>query len=93
MTAAFGAGVDEVVWESRFERVDAFTLTAGDLAQRAEIWRGWWTGWHADFSAFQPSYLADAETYWVHEFRPLPGESLGSRDRAPDGGRLGDLGN
>jgi hypothetical protein len=77
VTAAFGAGVDEVVWESRLERVDRFTLTAGDLAQRAETWRVVVSPeWHADFSGLPAVRPADAETYWVHEFRPLPGESL-----------------
>jgi hypothetical protein len=52
-------------------------LTAGDLAQRAETWRVVVSPeWHADFAGLPAVRPADAETYWVHEFRPLPGESL-----------------
>lgn len=77
VTAALGAGVAEVTWESRLEPVDRLALTASDLGQRSETWRvAVSPQWHAEFSGVPAVRPTDAETYWVHEFRPLPGETL-----------------
>ncbi|QQR75259.1 MAG: hypothetical protein IPJ17_06690 [Holophagales bacterium] len=92
VTAAFGAGVDEVTWESRLERVDRLELSASDLAERAETWRvAVSPQWHVELSGLPPVRPSQAESFWVHELHPLPGETLAlavSRPEAVAGATL-----
>jgi hypothetical protein len=75
----FPPGTRERMVSSRLPRESALVLAAGDLDERAETWRvivG--PSLSARFEgppALAPSRLG-AQGEWVHEYAPLPGESL-----------------
>jgi len=77
VTVAIGAGIGEVAWQSRLERVEQLELAAADLAARSEAWIVTVSPqWSASFSGVPPTYPAGVTDFWVHEFHPLPGERL-----------------
>jgi hypothetical protein len=77
ITAALAAGVSEVSWRSRLERVERLELKADEMTERSEAWRVVVSPqWSARFEGVPTTYPRDAEGYWVHEFHPLPGETL-----------------
>lgn len=74
---AFGAGESEVSWNSTLTRRETVQLVAPALEQRAEIWSVVLSPtWHADFSGVPEARRAPPEQQWVHEFHPLPEETL-----------------
>ncbi|MFH1177976.1 MAG: hypothetical protein V1750_11260, partial [Acidobacteriota bacterium] len=85
VTAALAAGVHETSWQSRLERGDRLELRAAELAQRAETWRVTVSPqWRVELSGVPAAAPAAAEDYWVHEFHPLPGETLTLSVSRPD---------
>jgi hypothetical protein len=77
VTAALAAGVSEVSWRSRLDRVERLDITADEMAERSETWRVVVSPqWSARFEGVPATYPRDAEGYWVHEFHPVPGETL-----------------
>ncbi len=84
LTAALAPGVAAVSWRSRLERVPALVLTAPGLQQRSERWRVMVSPqWRAEFDGVPPSAPARAPGVWVHQFDPLPGETLELRVAQP----------
>ena len=74
---AFGAGESEVSWNSTLTRREAVQLVAPALDQRAEVWSVVLSPtWHADFNGVPEARRAPPEQQWVHEFHPLPEETL-----------------
>ena len=73
-----GAGAAWI--QSRLTRNDTLTLTAPDLADRAEVWRvvvgPSLSLKTAGVPLSEPQDGIDEDDVWVHEFRPLPGETL-----------------
>ena len=77
VTAALAAGVGEVSWRSRLDRTERLELKADEMAERSEAWRVVVSPqWSASFEGVPATYPRDAEGYWVHEFHPVPGETL-----------------
>ena len=77
VTAALAAGVSEVSWRSRLDRVEQLDLNADEMAERSEVWRVVVSPqWSSHFEGVPATYPRDAEGYWVHEFHPVPGETL-----------------
>ncbi|MCP3963645.1 MAG: hypothetical protein GY719_37895 [bacterium] len=77
VTAALPAGLNAISWQSRLERFGSLEISAPDLEQRAEVWRVVVSPqWSADFSGLPPSLSDHSDEFWVHEFHPLPSESL-----------------
>ena len=77
VTVALAAGVSEVSWRSRLERVERLDIMADEMAERSEVWRVVVSPqWSARFEGVPATYPRDAEGYWVHEFHPVPGETL-----------------
>ena len=82
--ATIADGSDGSSWGSTFDKVDAFTLTAPPLTERAEVWRIVVSPtWHAEFSGVPESVVVDGvtdeaerEDYREFQFAPLPGETL-----------------
>lgn len=75
----FPPGTRERTLSSRLPRESALVLSAGDLAERAETWRvvvgPSLSARFQGLPALAPSRLG-TQGEWVHEYAPLPGESL-----------------
>ena len=71
----FADGDGALGWVSRLEAVDALTLAAPELTQRAEIWKLVASPtWNVRAEGVPGVHPEDAAT--LQEFHPLPGESL-----------------
>ncbi len=71
----FADGDGALAWVSRLEAVDALTLSAPELTQRAEIWKLVASPtWNVQASGVPGVHPEDSET--LQQFHPLPGESL-----------------
>jgi hypothetical protein len=75
VTVPVQAGEGGASWSSQLERVDSLALAAPPLIDRAEVWlieaSPLWNLRHSGVAAVYPEG-AD----WVHEFHPVPGETL-----------------
>ncbi len=85
-TAAFGAGVDEVEWESRLPTADRLTLTAPASAPWSESWQlAVGQVWHADMTGVPATApTAPDPSLYVPEYYPRPGEALTVALRRPE---------
>jgi hypothetical protein len=71
----FADGDDALAWVSRLDAVDALTLSAPELTQRAEIWKLVASPtWNVRAEGVPGVHPDDAAT--LQQFHPLPGESL-----------------
>jgi hypothetical protein len=91
ITVPFQAGAYSVTWSSQLDRQAQLSLTAPDLTGHAEQWHvhvgSMWNLRHAGVPAVHP--IDDA--LWVHEFQPLPQETLTldiARPEATEGASL-----
>lgn len=76
VTIALQPGQDTVAWESQLDRGPGLVLAAPDLARHAEVWQVVASPtWNLGFEGV-PAVRPEDEGDWVHEFHPLPGESL-----------------
>jgi hypothetical protein len=73
-------GNDRAWIQSRLARNDTLVLTAPELSDRAEVWRVMvgpsLSLRTAGVPLSEPQEGIDENDLWVHEFRPLPGETL-----------------
>jgi hypothetical protein len=73
-------GSSATEFESRLARSDTITMTAPDLADRNEVWRVTvgpsLSLRSAGVPVSEPEDGIAADQVWVHEFHPLPGETL-----------------
>ncbi|MBL8243701.1 MAG: hypothetical protein JNL89_05910, partial [Rhodanobacteraceae bacterium] len=73
-------GDDQAYIHSRLSRSETLTLTAPELADRTEVWRvivgPSLSLKTAGVPLSEPSGGIIEDDVWVHEFRPLPGETL-----------------
>ncbi|MDX2438516.1 MAG: hypothetical protein QNL88_15900 [Acidobacteriota bacterium] len=77
VTAALPTGLAATSWQSRIEPQDRLEISAPDLEQRAEVWQVVVSHqWNAGFSGPPPTLSDDSDDFWVHEFHPLPSETL-----------------
>jgi hypothetical protein len=77
VTAALPTGRSTTSWQSRLEPMDRLEITAPALDQRSEVWRVVVSHqWNAVFSGLPPTLSDESEDFWVHEFHPLPSETL-----------------
>lgn len=93
ITVPLPTGVVSANWSSQLEKSEditsdkseTITLTAPPIVEHAEVWKIIISpSWHAEFSGL-PAVQAQAEgNYWVHEFHPLPGETLTIKITRPD---------
>jgi len=75
ITVPLQAGAYSTTWVSRIERAPIVELTAPDLARHAEVWFVHANEtWNARFEGVPPVYPEGED--WIHEFHPLPGETL-----------------
>lgn len=73
--ARFGDGDGAIGWVSRLEPVDALSLVAAELPQRAEVWKLVASPtWNVQASGVPGVHPEQADA--LAEFHPLPGETL-----------------
>jgi hypothetical protein len=76
VTIALQPGQDVASWDSQLERAEMLRLEAPDLSRHAEVWQVVASPtWNLRFEGV-PAVRPEDENDWVHEFHPLPGESL-----------------
>jgi hypothetical protein len=77
VTAALATGRTTATWQSRLDPMDRLEITAPDLDQRSEVWKVVVSHqWNAGFSGPPPALSSESVGFWVHEFHPLPAETL-----------------
>lgn len=73
-------GIHDATFGSRLARSETLTLTAPALADRAEVWRvvvgPSLSLKSSGVPVSEPAGGIDDDDVWVHEFHPLPGETL-----------------
>lgn len=77
ITVPLPDGASSATWSSQLDKSDVITLTAPPLANHTEVWKIVQSPtWHVEFSGVPAVQSPDSGKFWVHEFHPLPGETL-----------------